>query len=163
MNRVVLEHHGSILQLYGDGILAVFGAPTSTLENEANSVRAALGMLEALDDFNRDVAEQRLGWPLAIGIGLHRGDVVVGSVGSPEKLEYKAVGDTVVTACRIEDQTKKLDHPILMSDAVCEMLGDEFSHEPAGETRLLGTSSSTTFRGSLRTYPVQRVRWRPQK
>lgn len=120
MTRIVSRHQGTVDRFLGDGIVAVFGAPVSSLNNAEDAVSAALDMVEALDGFNRKDALELVGEEIRIGIGIDQGEVVVGHVGSEEKMEYTVVGDVVEGAMRIEELTKSVPNSILSSRSVYE-------------------------------------------
>ena len=137
MTDVVASHFGSVNKFMGDGMLAVFGAPMSHLENQANAVLAALDMVERLDAFNGRWAA-RLGQALAIGIGINTGEVVVGNVGSAARVEYTAIGDPVNVASRIEGLTH--DHPnaILISQSTQDAVDSVVETKPWGPFQVKG-------------------------
>ena len=83
-------------------------------------------MMQRLQELNAELAGD--GIPdLGIGIGLHHGTAIVGSLGSQDRLEYTAIGDTVNVASRIEGLTKVLETPLLVTRQVSDRLGDEFA------------------------------------
>ncbi|MEK0084022.1 CHASE2 domain-containing protein [Benzoatithermus flavus] len=111
MADIVAEHDGVVLELTGDGVLAVFGVPISRSDPMAiardarNAVRCALAMSEALPELN--AAFRARGLPeAAIRIGIHTGPVVAGSLGSAGRRKYAVVGDTVNIAARLEGYDK---------------------------------------------------------
>ena len=117
----ILDRHGGIVNKFlGDGFLALFGAPLEAPDPARRAVAAAREMLEANDHVNRSTA-----WPLRIGIGIHIGEVVAGSIGSPRRKEYTVIGDTVNFAARIEALNKDFNSQLLISEAVRDTLGDE--------------------------------------
>jgi adenylate cyclase len=105
---------GTLNKFMGDGILAIFGAPVSYGNDAERAVKTALLMMDRLAQFNRKQVE--LGRPeLNIGIGINTGRVVVGNIGSTERMEYTAIGDTVNVASRLDALNKELDTNILIS------------------------------------------------
>lgn len=121
MAGAIHRHEGTLDKFIGDGIMAVFGAPKAGENPCGDAFRSAQEMLVQLDVFNRE--QQIRGGPqIAMGIGLHFGPALVGYIGSRERYEYSAVGDTVNTASRLEGLTKELGYPIVLSAAVREKL-----------------------------------------
>lgn len=113
---------GWINKFGGDSLLAVFGAPVAYPDHPARAVRAALRIREALRRFNE--RQRAIGMPeLAIGIGLHSGDVLAGNVGSPTRLEYTVIGDVVNVAARLQALTKDHGTDIIASRQTLEASG----------------------------------------
>ena len=106
-------------QLIGDGIMALFGATGRSEHHARDAIAAGRSMLLGLAALNEKLA--RAGFePVKIGVGIHTGPAVVGTIGSPRRMEYTAIGDTVNTASRIESLTKDLGHPLLVSAGTWE-------------------------------------------
>lgn len=104
MSKVIHDHDGIIDEIIGDSILAIFGVPESREDDAARAVACALIMQKELLDLNDKIVAE--GYPpLEMGIGINTGPVVVGNIGSQERMKYGIVGTTVNTASRIESQT----------------------------------------------------------
>ncbi len=131
----ILDRHGGIVNKFlGDGFLALFGAPLAAEDAAHRAVAAAREMLEANDRINKATS-----WPLRIGIGIHIGEVVAGSIGSPRRKEYTVIGDTVNFAARVEALNKEFNSQFLISQAVHEALGaDGGDAVPLGEVPIRG-------------------------
>ncbi|MBI5323489.1 adenylate/guanylate cyclase domain-containing protein [Bradyrhizobium sp.] len=131
----ILDRHGGIVNKFlGDGFLALFGAPLEAPDPAHRAVAAAREMLEANARVNKATA-----WPLRIGIGVHIGEVVAGSIGSPRRKEYTVIGDTVNFAARIEALNKDFNSQFLISQAVRDALGEEAKDAVAlGEVPIRG-------------------------
>ena len=84
---------------------------------EKKSLEAAQDLLIRLHRYNAQLIARGIE-PIAIGIGIHVGDVIVGYIGSDARHEYTAIGDTVNTAARLEGMTKELGYPIVCSSSV---------------------------------------------
>jgi len=125
MTDSVKNNKGSVNKFIGDGVLAIFGAPVSYIENPENAVRCGLDMIEQLKKFNASWSK-KLGRELQIGIGINTGEVIAGNIGSEEKLEYTVIGDTVNVASRIESLTKNTPNGILISASTHEDVSDVF-------------------------------------
>ncbi len=116
MVDVVFRHDGFINKFVGDAMMAVWGAPFDQDHQELRAVRTAVEMIDALVDLNRRRGE-RGEQPLAIGVGIGTGFAVSGNLGHVERMEYTVIGDAVNVAQRIESQTKKVGHTVLVSEA----------------------------------------------
>jgi len=125
MSRAVTTYSGRVSKFIGDGLMALFGAPEPNPWQTIDAVKAALAMREALVEYNKKLAEQGIS-PLALGIGIHKGSVVAGVIGSSELMEFTVIGDVVNTASRIESLTRKHGVDILVSAEVREALDDRF-------------------------------------
>lgn len=114
---VIFKHNGTLDKFIGDAVMAFWNAPTENAQHAADAVAAALDMAKALDTFKAELAaiDGSLG-DFDIGIGLHTGPAVVGFLGSNDRLDYTAIGDTVNLASRIEGSTKGVSR-ILVSQA----------------------------------------------
>src|SRR6185312_12552751 len=97
---VIFDYEGMIDKYIGDSVMAVFGAPMSKGNDAANAVNAAIQVQRLMLEMNRDAAARH--WPeLRIGIGINTGIVTAGNIGSPRRLDYTVVGDTVNIAARL--------------------------------------------------------------
>jgi len=143
MTDAVLDHGGTLAHYMGDGIMAVFGAPVANDDHADLALAAARAMAgEQLATFNAWLSASGVEHPLQMGIGINSGPVLSGSVGSPRRLDYTVIGDTVNTASRIEAMTKELDHAVLFSgptkDALRELPADAIS---LGEFEIRGRNA----------------------
>jgi len=113
----VVETNGGVVDKYmGDGMMALFGAPLSHVDDPARAVRSALQIGAAVRDWNqeRDPLERE---PVRIGIGIHTGLAVAGNMGSATRLNYTVLGDAVNLASRLEGLSKVYAAPIVVSAA----------------------------------------------
>src|SRR5690606_12348035 len=94
MCRPVLAEHGVVDKFVGDAIMAFFGAPIATADHGAAAVRAALAALQVSERIAAEVADRGLP-PIQTRIGIHAGDAVIGNMGSADRFDYTAIGDTV--------------------------------------------------------------------
>ena len=118
MCTIIKKHGGTIDKFIGDAIMALFGAPVSYEDNARRAVAAAYEMREALPTVPLEDLVLPAGMNFNIGIGIHYGDVIVGSIGSSDKTDYSVIGDNVNLASRMEGLTKTYGSMILVTDAV---------------------------------------------
>ena len=131
---------GTMDKFMGDGMMVLFGAPRSLANPCESAVRCAFDMVEQLRKLNEEFAAEGLP-PVAIGIGINYGKVVVGNIGSTERHNYSAIGDAVNVASRVEGLTKRLKTPIVMTDSVKALLSAGFDMIDFGEQGLRGHSA----------------------
>jgi len=135
--RVVEEKHRGMVNKYlGDGFMAIFGVGDSGSNHAGDAVAAGREILSAVRELNDDLAEKGRA-PIQIGIGIHSGPAIVGSIGSPQRLEFTAIGNTVNIASRMQGLTKTTGRPLLVTASVRDRSGDSFSFEelPPQEVR----------------------------
>ena len=126
---VIFRHGGTLDKFIGDAIMAFWGAPTDDARHAIHAVDAALDMVDELMAFRSELGQA--GAHFDVGIGLHSGPAVVGLIGSSQRLDYTAIGDTVNLASRIEGQTKGVAR-ILVSQATRELCSDQFEFTDHG-------------------------------
>jgi adenylate cyclase len=133
MTDVIDEQQGCVIELLGDAILAVFGAPSYLPDHSERAVRCALRMRERLVELNREWRQSGLSkyWhdstitDLSERIGIHTGPVVAGNLGGRSRLKYSVIGDTVNVAARLEALNKELDTDLLVSEQVFVQLPND--------------------------------------
>jgi adenylate cyclase len=145
LTGIVEARGGTVNQFLGDAVLAFFGAPVAVPDPEVLAVGAALDMAEALPAFNRDVAVPLVGAPVRIGVGVQRGVAAVGSVGSPNKVVYTAVGDPIHQVGQVEAMCKGADDMVLVTAEVRERVAHRFELEPHGQVTFVGGSAPATL------------------
>jgi adenylate cyclase len=106
MANCVFENQGIIDKYIGDAIMATFGSLVEIDNPAANSVRAAIEMMQILPALNENWRKKYDGFDLQIGIGITTGEAFIGNIGSPERMEYTAIGDTVNVASRFSGIAK---------------------------------------------------------
>lgn len=134
MIEIVNRHHGIINKFLGDGFMAVFGAPLSDGKDCVNAVEAAQEILERL----RQEIEAGTILPTTVGIGLHAGEAVTGSIGSALRREYTVIGDVVNLAARIEKLNKEFDSQLLISEMVWQAINEDRKAMPMGQVQVRG-------------------------
>lgn len=132
----VTENGGTVDKYLGDGFLALFETRDAASSARAG-LRAVQGIGAALDAFNAQMQDEG-SEPIAIGIGLHLGDVVIGEIGATGNAPRTLIGDTVNTASRLESKTKELGVQLLISDAVLQAAGYDTQDGPLQALELRG-------------------------
>jgi adenylate cyclase len=123
MTEAVLDAGGTLISYIGDGILALFGAPIDQPDHADRALVAAREMLgPRLTRFNDWLREQGYERGFRMGIGLNSGTVMVGNVGSAERVEYTVIGDPVNTASRLEGLTKDTPHMLFVAETTREYM-----------------------------------------
>ena len=144
MFEAVTSNGGSLNQMIGDGLMAIFGAPIYYEDHCVRAVNAALEMLELLDGFNQNQAAQEKP-QIRIGIGIASGQMVAGFTGTQHRATYTCVGDTVNLAARIEDYTKQVCKPILIDKFTRLDLPDQMQIEDLGEVTFKGKNQAVNI------------------
>lgn len=122
--EIVESHGGMVNKFLGDGFMALFGVGSGSDDHARRSVEAGRQMLCCLDKATREL--EQAGWyDFKIGVGINSGPAIVGSIGSPKRQEYTAIGDTVNIAARVEGLTKSVGHPLLITDSTRQLLPDD--------------------------------------
>jgi adenylate cyclase len=138
----VFAHQGSLDKFIGDAVMAVWGSIVShgPRQDALNAVATALAMKRSLKKLNADWKARGM-LELAFGIGINHGEVIVGNLGSSEKMELTVIGDPVNVASRLEGLTKKYHVDLLLGDGVARLVGGHYllrtiaSVQPKGKTR----------------------------
>jgi adenylate cyclase len=123
MTDIILDEEGTVDKFEGDAIMAFWGAPLPQEDQALRACRAAMRQHAALADLNLRFADLGLP-PLAMRIGLHSGEAVVGNLGSQKRFDYTAIGDTVNLAARLEGLNKFYRTSILASETTRRECGD---------------------------------------
>ena len=121
---IVFRNDGTLDKFIGDGIMATFGTPEPTSSDASNALNA---MIEMVSEFEKQQAnsEGHPGSKLKLAVGVHYGPVVLGNVGSNERLEFAVLGDTVNIASRLESATRQVGCCGLASAALVEAATNE--------------------------------------
>ena len=147
LTEVVFQNGGTVDKYIGDCIMALYNVPFEDKEHAVNAIKTGLEFQE------RTLAvsakwEARLGAAVRNGVGINTGEAVVGTMGSEQRLEYTAIGDTVNLAARLESITKEYNTSIIISEFTYEMVKGKFL------TRQLGAVSVKGKTRPVRIYAV---------
>jgi adenylate cyclase len=141
MTSVVFSNGGTLDKFIGDAIMAVWGNVRSfgMAQDAKNCVRAALGMRRELRQLNQKWREEgRMG--LGMGIGINQGEVVVGNIGSYERMDPTVIGDSVNLASRLEGLTRIYGVDILVGASAAELVRDEVHLRSVARVQVKGKS-----------------------
>jgi adenylate cyclase len=127
MTDIIFAHGGTLDKYLGDGLMALFGAPTATPEDASNALNAAVAMQRRILGINIELREEGFS-EIGVGIGLHTGEATIGYIGSERRSEYTAIGDTVNTASRLESNARGGE--ILVSDATATSARSRYKLKP---------------------------------
>ena len=137
MTTTVLDHGGTVDKYIGDAIMAFWGAPQPCEQHAVEACRTALANQARLNQL-RDGWEKK-GLPaLRARIGLHTGTAIVGNFGSPSRLDYTAIGDTVNVASRLEGLNRIYGTEILISELTLQQVRDHFLTRPLDKVAVKG-------------------------
>jgi adenylate cyclase len=135
MSTIIERHRGCLLDFTGDGLIAAFGLPLPDNDHAHNAVQCAIKMRQRLTQLNGEWEARGLAarWQ-TVGIeriearmGIHTGPLVAGNIGSPSRMKYSVMGDTVNIAARLEEMNKDFNSTILLSDQVRVRVPAEFT------------------------------------
>ena len=159
MSNIVLNHQGTIDKYEGDAIIAFFGAPVQMDNHASMACRAVVNMKKAEKEINREALALGLvtpgvmkamtakgaikgiddPHPIFTRLGINTGDMVVGNMGTPNKMDYTIMGNAVNLAARLEGVNKQYDTGgMLMSEYTKSVIGDEFIVRPLSRVRVVG-------------------------
>ena len=135
----VKECHGFIDQYYGDGVMALFSGPPD------DAVKAAVAMHEAVGQYNKEREQEGFG-PIGIGVGLHYADLMLGIIGSEDRMQGAVVADAVNLAARIEGLTRLYDSTITLSDETLSQMKDPdtYKYRFVDKVRVKGKDNPVT-------------------
>lgn len=148
MVRIISKHGGVVDKFVGDAVMALWGIPVEGEDDAYRAVQACLEMREELKMLNE--VRQKRGQPaLKIGMGLNRGPVVAGNIGSEEKMEYTVIGDAVNAASRIESATKEQGVDLLVAEEICTLLDGRLEVGPGVDVKVKGKAAALRLRPVL--------------
>jgi len=140
MTDILFAHQGTLERYVGDAIVAFWGAPLEVKNHAYQSVKAAIAMLQAMPELNKEF--KKLKYPeFRIGIGINSGEVSVGNMGSEQIMAYTALGDNMNLAARLESLCKHYNAKLLISDLTLKAMGDlakEFNYRVIDHAQVKG-------------------------
>ena len=139
MVECVFRFGGTLDKFIGDAVMAVWGNTRSdgVRNDAANAVRAALAMRQELARLNESWVSRGLS-PLRIGVALNHGEVVVGNIGSPQRMEFTVIGEAVNVSWKLQELTKDLGTELIVGENVMALVIEEFELRPLGKVAIKG-------------------------
>lgn len=137
MVECVFENGGTLDKFIGDALMASWGSLDSkgAREDAIASVRAALAMQQKVRSLNRIWSER--GWPeLRVGMAVNYGEVVVGNIGSPQRMEFTLIGDAVNVSWKLQEMTKSTSADLIVSESVALLVTGDFDLRSLGKAAL---------------------------
>jgi adenylate cyclase len=150
MSEQIFASNGTLEKFIGDAMVATFGILGESERDASDALCCAERMLAALATWNDERRAEGLP-AIAVGIGLNYGPVVLGDLGNKHGMSFTVIGDTVNTASRLQDVTRSLGTPLVVSDELVQKIGEAPDAvvavvlrrlQPAGEQHLRGRASS---------------------
>jgi adenylate cyclase len=152
MKQALEATNGHYSQFTGDGLMALYGLHTDDpAAGAADALRGAREMLMRVEQLNHKLKDE-LPTPLAIGIGIHHSEAIVGAMGPPRSMIITAIGDTVNTTARLESLTKEYGCPLIVSRRAAELARLDLSRHTMHEAPVKGRVQSVQFL-ALQTVP----------
>lgn len=147
VTRAIGQEQGTLDKFIGDGVMAFWGAPALLDDHAYRACAAALRIQQGMEELNARWAAQGLP-PLNVRIGIHSDAVLVGNIGSAERMSYTVMGDGVNVAARLEALNKEHGTRICISHSVYREAGERLRVRPLGEAQVKGR------RGELQVYEL---------
>ncbi len=121
VTNAILEEEGTMDKFIGDGVMALFNAPVAQPDHALRAARSAIAMRNRIVEWGQNHHPA-----LNVRVGIHTGETVIGNIGTPQFMNYTAIGDTVNLAKRLQEESE--DNSILISDATARLLPGEHTH-----------------------------------
>lgn len=146
MVEVITAHGGTVDKFIGDCVVAVFGSPVSrgVAEEAVAALTCAQAMGQSLEQINQGWVTRGIE-PLGNGIGLASGEVVVGQIGSPRRMEFTVIGDKVNLAARLEALTRKLEVNVLLDESTKQLANDSLAFRHLGLQPIRGAGEIDVY------------------
>ena len=144
MVSAIFDEEGTLDKYIGDAIMAFWGAPIEKPDHARRAVRAGFAMMRNLHELHKDW-KAREAPLLEMGVGIHTGDMIVGNIGSDQRLDYTVIGDNVNLGARLEGLTKEYGVSLLISETTFDSVREEFDCLPMDMVAVKGKSIPITI------------------
>lgn len=155
--KIVFRNDGTLDKFIGDGVMATFGTPEPTDRDASNAIAATIEMVTEFKHM-KERDNKNLFGDLEIAVGVHYGPIVLGNVGSSERLEFAVLGDTVNIASRLESATREVGCNALASSALIHAAEREGYFDPSQHEKKLVPHGFLSVRGrtgQIEAYKLQ--------
>ena len=132
-----METNGHYAQFSGDGLMALYGLKSDVNQGCRDAIDGAISMNERLGRLNKRL-QNEIKEPLRMGIGIHCGDAIVGTMGPPTAQNFSAIGDDINVTARLESLTKEYNVPLIISESAAISAGLDVSALPRHEAEVRG-------------------------
>jgi adenylate cyclase len=141
LSKALTASNGHYAQFAGDGLMALYGlAPERKQQACRDALAGAADMLQRVEKLNQQL-QQEFNESVKIGIGIHGGDAIVGTMGPPRTPLLTAVGDNINIAARLEAKTKELDCDLIVSIATLDAEDIEYQQDDVDEVDVRGRNN----------------------
>lgn len=144
MTKIILSHQGTVDKFIGDAIMAIWNAPVKNPNHAVKACKAAVEQVKALRKLQDEWSKRNVP-VLEIGCGIHTGPAVIGNMGSSERFDYTAIGDTVNLASRLEGLTKVYGVSIIISESTHAAIQNEFPCRKLDAVKVKGKKKPVTI------------------
>jgi adenylate cyclase len=143
MTDIIFRHDGVLDKYIGDEVMAFWNAPREQPDHAGLACRAALDMVDELNTLLASWSHRGLP-PLDIGVGINTGPMVVGNMGSRERLAYTVIGDAVNVASRLQNLNKQFGTHVLTTESTRKVAGGRFLYRAIDQVKLRGHDEPLT-------------------
>ena len=144
VTRIIRQSQGTLDKFIGDAVMAFWNAPLDVPDHPERALNAGLGILAELPELNKEFKE-RFNLEIAVGIGVHSGQVRVGNMGSDDLFDYTILGDNVNLTSRLESLTKFYGVDILVSETIKIVRVDDYEFQEVDTVRVKGKETPVTL------------------
>ncbi len=152
MVDIIFKNNGTVDKFMGDALMAFWGAPLEAKNHPEMATLTAMEMIDAINDVNKELSSKNLPF-IKAGIGINTGEVVLGNIGSRERLDYTAIGDSVNLASRLQSLTRFYGLPIIISEMTMLNIKEKIPLRIIDRVRVKGKTEPVNIYEPLRDSP----------
>jgi len=144
MTQIILKHKGTVDKFIGDAIMAFWNAPVEEKEHAELACKAAIEQIKTLRELEKKWVKE--GYPVVkVGCGIHTGEAIIGNMGSEDRFDYTAMGDTINLGSRLEGITKQYYVAIVISESTYNIIKDKFKCRKLDAVKVKGKKKPVTI------------------